>query len=93
LTPGEALEWLRTLQVADELKTRPLVESFQTFIAESAEAGAEWLLQQPVAPARDEMVLALCHCLPPEHAAIAQAWAQTISDPQLREEALQFLAQ
>jgi hypothetical protein len=92
MSPLEALEWLRSLPVSADLKSRPLVESFQTLIADGPEAGAEWLLQQPASVARDEMVLALCHRLEPRHASVAQAWADSISTPRLREEAAQFLS-
>jgi RNA polymerase sigma factor (sigma-70 family) len=91
-SPTDALRWLTTLKLTDANGAGQGAGAvLQTWAQQNPEAAGAWLQQNPNHPFYDQMTASYVRTVAGVDRNVAQEWAQTIRNAQVREEALAAL--
>jgi hypothetical protein len=88
---NEELDWLVALPDDVAQRRHAIGERFEDFIRDDFAAAGEWLASQPLGPAYDEAIQDYARSAARDDRAAALAWAERISDPEMRASTLQRL--
>lgn len=80
----EELDWLVALPDDVAQRRHAIGERFEDFIRDDFAGAGEWLASQPLGPAFDEAIQDYARSAARDDPEAALAWAQRISDPELR---------
>lgn len=87
--PAATADWLQSLTAEDPLNlTRNNTTLMEVWTRTDSIAASTWLNEQPPGPRRDAAIAGFAASIQSFEPAAAAAWADTISDPQLRLEQL-----
>ena len=81
---NEELDWLVALPDDVAQRRHAIGERFEDFIRDDFAAAGEWLASQPLGPAFDEAIQDYARSAARDDPEAALAWAQRISDPEIR---------
>ncbi|MFP6872703.1 MAG: hypothetical protein VCA55_04265 [Verrucomicrobiales bacterium] len=89
---NEELEWLAQLPAEVAGQRHAIGERFEDYIREDFASAGKWLASRPLGPAYDEAIQDYAFSAARDNRAAAIAWAEKITDPDMKGDTLRRLA-